>query len=70
MRKTEKSLRIAIVVVGELLALGTAISLLSSGDYERLLLSFGTMVLVLLPALVEHLFGCKINTAVYVFAVL
>ena len=70
MGKTEKSLRIAIVVVGELLALGTAISLLTSRDYERLLLSFGTMVLVLLPALVEHLFGCKINTAIYVFTVL
>jgi len=70
MRKTEKLLRIAIVVVGELLALGTALSLLTSGDYERLLLSFGTMVLVLLPGLVERFFGCKINTAVYVFAVL
>lgn len=70
MGKTEKTLRIAVVVIGELLALGTAISLLSSGDYERLLLSFGTMVLVLLPALVERLFGCKINTAIYVFAVL
>ena len=70
MRKTEKTLRIAVVAVGELLALGTALSLLTSGDYERLLLSFGTMVLVLLPALVERLFGSKINIAVYVFTVL
>ena len=70
MEKTEKTLRIAIVVIGELLALGTALSLLTSGDYERLLLSFGTMVLVLLPGLVEHFFGCKINTVVYIFTVL
>ena len=70
MGKTEKTLRIVAVAVGELLSLGTALSLLTSRDYERLLLSFGTMVLVLLPALVEQLFGCKINTTIYVFTVL
>lgn len=70
MEKSEKRLRIAVVTICELLALGTAVSLLNSGDYERLLLSVGTVVLVLLPTLVEHLFGCKINTAIYVVAVL
>ena len=70
MRKAEKTLRIATVSVGELLACGTIVSLLHSGDYERLLLAFGTLLMVLIPELVERLFRCRINTVVYVFGVL
>lgn len=70
MTKTEKTLRIITVVVGELLAVGTILSLLRSGDTERLLLAFGTLLLVLVPALIERLFRCEINTAVYLIGVL
>lgn len=69
-KKAEKILRIAAVSVGELLACATIISLLHSGDTERLLLAFGTLLMVLIPELVERLFRCRINTAVYVFAIL
>lgn len=70
MKKTEKTLRIIAVSVGELLACGTIISLLSSGDTTRLLLAFGTLLFVLIPEILESLFRCKINIVVYLAGVL
>ena len=70
MKKTEKFLHIAFVAIGELLACGTILSLIRSGDTERLLLAFGTLVFVLIPGILERLLCCRIHTAVYVFGVL
>lgn len=70
MKKAERVLRIVAVAAGELLALGTVIALLSSGQFDRLLLAFGSILLVLVPHFMEKLFRCRINTVVYLFAVL
>lgn len=70
MKKAEKTLRIIVVSAGELLACGTIISLFYSGDTERLLLAFGTLLFVLIPEILERLLRCKINTAVYLIGVL
>jgi len=69
-RKTERILRISFVSVGELLTCGTIISLFQSGDTERLLLAFGTLLFVLLPEILERLLRCRINIAVYLTGVL
>jgi len=50
MKKAEKTLRITVVAAAEALSCGTILSLLSSGDHERLLLAIGTLLLVLVPA--------------------
>ncbi len=70
MRKAEKHIRAALVITAEAAACSTIISLLRSVDHERLLLAFGTLLLVLIPELVERLFKCRIHIAVYVFAVI
>ncbi len=70
MKKSGKILRGTAVIAGELLALSTAIFLLGSGDTERLLLAFLTLLLVLVPEIIERLFRCRINTALYIAAVL
>ena len=70
MKKAEKVLRIIFVAAGELLALGTIVSLLRSGDTERLLLAFATLLLVAVPEILERLLRCHINICVYLIAVL
>ena len=70
MKKVEKILRICVVCAGELLACGTILSLLRSGDTERLLLAFGTLLFVLIPEILERLLHCRINIIVYLFSVL
>lgn len=70
MKKVELTLRNSALVLAELIVCGTILSLLRSGDTERLLLAFGTLLLVLVPALIERLFRCEINTAVYLIGVL
>jgi len=69
-KKAEIFLRAAAVAAGELLALGTVITLLFRGFSDKLLLACGTVVLVLVPELLERLLRCRIHTAVYIFAVL
>jgi len=70
MKKTEKLLRRGIVIAGELLTGATIISIINSSDWERLLLAFGTLLFVLVPELLERLFRCRINTVLYIAAVL
>lgn len=70
MKKSEKILRIGFVAIGELIVCGTILSLLCSGDTERLLLAFGTLLFVLIPEILERLLRCKINIVVYLIAVL
>lgn len=70
MKKSEKNLRIGFVVIGELIVCGTILYLLHSGDTERLLLAFGTLLFVLIPEFLERLFRCRINIVVYLVGVL
>lgn len=69
MRKAERILRATAVIIAELLACGTVVYLLRSGDSGRLPLAFGTLLLALLPELLERLFRFRLNTAVYLFGV-
>ena len=70
MKKTEKTVRIIAVAVGELLACGTIIYLLQSGEEERLLLAFATLLFVIIPEILERLLRWKINTVLYLACVL
>ena len=70
MKKVERTLRNSAVVIAELIVCGTIVSLLRSGDTERLLLAFGTLLFVLIPEILERLLRCKINIVVYLIAVL
>lgn len=70
MKKSEKILRISFVAISELLVCGTILSLLYSGDTERLLLAFGTLLFVLIPEILERLLRCRINLVVYLLGVL
>ena len=58
------------IVLGELLAIGTIVFLVVSKQYRRLPLAFGTLGLVLLPAIMEKLFRCRLCLSVYIFALL
>lgn len=58
------------IVLGELLAIGTIIFLVVSKQYSRLPLAFGTLGLVLPPAIMEKLFRCRLCLSVYIFALL
>ncbi len=55
MKKVERTLRNSAVVLAELIVCGTIITLLRSGDHERLLLPFGTLLFVLIPEILERL---------------
>jgi len=70
MKKAERTIRNSAVVLAELIVCGTIISLLRSGDTERLLLAFGTLLFILIPEILERLLRCKINIVVYLIAVL
>ena len=70
MKKAERTLHNSAVVLAELIVCGTIISLLRSGDTERLLLAFGTLLFILIPEILERLLRCKINIVVYLIAVL
>lgn len=58
------------IVLCELLAIGTIVFLVVSKQYSRLPLAFGTLGLVLLPAIMEKLFRCRLCLSVYIFALL
>ena len=58
------------IVLCELLAIGTIVFLVVSKQYRRLPLAFGTLGLVLLPAIMEKLFRCRLCLSVYIFALL
>ncbi len=70
MKKNEKRVRGVFVLLGQLTALATIISLISSGDGERLLLAFATLLLVLVPEILERVFRCRIRTPLYIAGVL
>lgn len=68
MLKTEKWVKLGGTVVCEIFAVITIITLWAGGEPDRLALAFGTLLLVLLPTLLEKLFHCQICLPVYIFA--
>ncbi|MBQ3049215.1 MAG: hypothetical protein IJC94_04580 [Oscillospiraceae bacterium] len=68
--KEHKIIRYTGIVLGELLAVGTVIFLFAAKRYERLPLAFATLLIVLLPEVMERIFKCKLSLPFYVFALL
>lgn len=68
--KNNKCIKLTGIILGELFAIGTIIMLLMTEQYGRLPLAFGTLLLVLLPAIMERIFHCRLCLPVYIFALL
>lgn len=69
--KKDKYIKLTGTVLAELFAVGTVIMLFVTKQYNnRLLLGFGTLLLVLLPAVMERIFRCRLCLPVYIFGLL
>lgn len=68
MYKTEKWIKLAGTVLCEVFTAYTIIMLLTGSEPDRLALAFTTLLLVVLPMLLEKLFQCRISLPVYIFA--
>ena len=68
MQKTEKWIKLGGTVVCEIFTVITIITLITGSEPDRMALAFGTLLLVLLPLLLEKLFHCGICLPVYIFA--
>ena len=68
MQKTENWVKLGGTAVCEIFTVITIITLWAGGEPDRLALAFGTLLLVLLPMLLEKLFQCRICLPVYIFA--
>ena len=69
MGKIEKRIKHGSIVICEIFTLLTIIRLWACGEPSRLALAFGTLLMVLLPMLLEKIFRCRICLPVYIFAV-
>lgn len=68
MCQKEKWIKLSGTVLCEIFTVFTIVILLAGGEPDRLALAFGTILLVLLPMLLEKLFRCRICLPVYIFA--
>ena len=68
MQKPEKWIKLGGTVVCEIFTVITIITLITGSEPDRMALAFGTLLLVLLPLLLEKLFHCRISLPVYIFA--
>jgi len=68
MQKTEKWVKLGGTALCEIFTVITIITLITGSEPDRLALAFGTLLLVLLPLLLEKLFHCRICLPVYIFA--
>ncbi len=68
MCKNEKWIKLGGTALCEIFAVFTVIMLITGSETDRLALAFGTLLLVLLPMLLEKLFRCRICLPVYTFA--
>lgn len=68
--KTDSKIKTSGILLGEFLVIGTIIFLVVSKQYSRLPMAFATLVLVLLPAMIERLVPCRLCLPVYIFALL
>jgi len=66
-KNINKSIKFIGTAIAELITLITIVKVISSGEWERILLAFGTLFLVLVPALMEKLFHCKVSLPLYIF---
>ena len=68
MHKNEKWIKLAGTVLCEIFTVCTILMLLASGEPDRLLLAFATLLLAAMPMLLEKLLRCRICLPVYLFA--
>lgn len=68
MGKSERIIKLTGTVLCEIFTVFTIIMLLAGSEPDRFALAFGTLLLVLLPMLLEKLFRCRISLPVYIFA--
>ena len=68
MHKRERHVKLFGTILCEVFAFLTIIYLLADGEADRLALAFGTLLLALLPMLLENLLRCRICLPVYLFA--
>lgn len=65
---TEIRVKTISTIVCELFVLITIIVLLATRKYSRLLMAFGTIFLILIPAAMEMFFRCRVNLPLYLFS--
>lgn len=68
MHKNEIWIKLGGTVLCEVFTVFTIILLLAGREPDRLALAFGTLLLVLLPMLLEKLLRCRVSLPVYLFA--
>ncbi len=68
MGKNEKRIKLGATALCELFTVYTMIRLLAGGEPDRLALAFGTLLLALLPMLLEKLLSCRLSLPLYLFA--
>ena len=68
MHKRERHVKLFGTILCEVFAILTIIYLFADGEADRLALAFGTLLLALLPMLLEKLLRCRICLPVYLFA--
>ena len=68
MHKNEKRIKLIGTILCEIFTVCTILMLLASGEPDRLLLAFATLLLAALPMLMEKLLHCRISLPVYIFA--
>lgn len=68
MHKNEKRIKLTGTVLCEIFTVCTILMLLASGEPDRLLLAFATLLLAAMPMLLEKLLHCRISLPVYIFA--
>ena len=68
MHKNEKWIKLIGTILCEIFTVCTILMLLASGEPDRLLLAFATLLLAAMPMLLEKLLHCRISLPVYIFA--
>ena len=68
MHKNEKWIKLIGTILCEIFTVCTILMLLASGEPDRLLLAFATLLLAAVPMLMEKLLHCRISLPVYIFA--
>lgn len=68
MAKSKKRIELCGVALCEIFTIITIVFLWADGESDRSALAFGTLLLVLLPMLLEKAFRCRICLPVYIFA--
>ncbi len=70
MKHKKQTIRIILIALCELLTVGNIIGFLPEKEYDRLLLAFLTLVLILIPELVERITHYRISQPMYMICVL